>query len=209
MSGANSSAEPVLAVDLDGTLISGDLALLSALAYVRGNPLRILRVLFWLAAGGRLRAKLEIAKLILPDCASLPWRTDVCEFVRGEQRRGRKVVLASAAAFVHAAAAAQQFGGFAAVHGSEPGRNLYGSAKADLLDEMYGVHNWDYIGDSPRQDPPVMRRARVAHLARQSRRLRVSAKKIGKEFVDATNGTATIFKTLLRPRQRTTPRRKL
>ena len=174
--------EPVLAVDIDGTLIVGNVASLAAWTYACANPLRLAIMLYWFLGGGVLRNKIEISRRLKPDYGRLVWRSEVLDFVRQEQNRGRRVVLASGMPETYAQDIARQLGGFYAAHGSNANCDLQGSNKADLLDLLYGVYRWDYIGDSGRRDPPVMRRARISHLAGSSPRLRAAAREVGHDF---------------------------
>jgi hypothetical protein len=67
---ARSDGDPVLApplfVDLDGTLIKGDLLMESGLALLRHAPLALLHVPWWLMRG-RARLKAEIARRVRID----------------------------------------------------------------------------------------------------------------------------------------------
>ncbi len=85
-----------LYVDLDGTLTPSDTLHESAMLFVRGNPLNLLRMLAWLPSG-KAGFKQRLANAVRPDAASLPYNEPFVDYLRGEHARGRPLVLASAA----------------------------------------------------------------------------------------------------------------
>ena len=178
----DSGPEPTIAVDVDGTLICGDMALMGSIEFVRRNPLNLFRLIGWAASGGRLNLKQQVAQRVALDPKRLIWRQDVIDFLRRQKRDGRRLVLATAAMPPHAAAVAEELGLFSEVLCSSEKVNLHSGRKADALDEKYGAGNWEYVGDSPHQDPPVFARARRSHMVRPNARMKESARQVGEVF---------------------------
>ena len=90
---ADDKVQP-LVVDLDGTLLRSNLLLERALAFVRAQPLNLLKTLFWAAHGnGALRQHLEAATKI--DVSVLPYEPAVLESIAAAREAGRPVLLAA------------------------------------------------------------------------------------------------------------------
>lgn len=142
----------VLCVDLDGTLVATDLLWESFVSTIRRQPTALLRLPFWLLRG-RAYMKQRLAEASAIDFTTLPYRNDVLAFVGAEHRRGRPVVLATAADHQLALGVAAHLGIFSEVLASDGTTNLKGSAKASLLSGRFGKGNFDYLGDSSADVP--------------------------------------------------------
>jgi 4-hydroxybenzoate polyprenyltransferase len=160
---------PPLVVDLDGTLLRSDLLYESLFLLARQRPLDLLRLPFWLLRG-RAHFKREIARRVMPDAASLPYRQDLLDDLRAQRAAGRRLVLATAADAAPAQAVADALGLFEAVHASDGRCNLSGERKRERLVAAYGVGGYDYAGNA-RADLPVWAAARRAVIAGASSRL--------------------------------------
>lgn len=150
--------KPVLAVDLDGTLIRSDMlleAFWAGFARDARTPLRAALAL----AGGRAALKQRLAELAPPDPATLPYNETVLDEIRAARAQGRQVALVTAADQTQAQAIADHLGLFDIVQGSDGSRNLKGPAKADWLAERFG--RFAYMGDHA-ADLAVWRRAEEA-----------------------------------------------
>ena len=154
-----------LVVDVDGTLVATDLLHEAALQFVAQFPGRTWRIPLWLAEG-KAMLKTRLADHVEPGLDTVPLRPEVLRLIREAQAVGRPVYLASASDQRYIAALAERIGGIAGVFGTEQGRNLAGSVKAEQLVAAFGENGYDYIGDMP-VDFPVWRSARgplvVAH----------------------------------------------
>ncbi len=159
---------PLLAIDLDGSLIRGDLSGESLLLYLRGNPLRLLRVLAWLPRG-RAYAKRQLARRVTVDHTSLQLQQPVLEFVRAEHQRGRGTVLASGSDELLVRPLAEHLGCFDDVLGSDGSINMTGPRKASALVARSGDRGFEYLGNS-KVDVPVWQAARAVHLVSSSLR---------------------------------------
>ncbi|HSA56196.1 MAG TPA: haloacid dehalogenase-like hydrolase [Gemmatimonadaceae bacterium] len=154
--------EPPLCVDLDGTLVATDTLRVSLGLLARRRPWLLLPAAACVV-GGRAAFKAYVATCILPDAATLPWRTTVVDFLRAERARGRRLILATAADHRIAACAAQHLGIFDAVIATEGGDNRKGAAKLAAIRNLLGDKEFDYIGDSL-DDLPLFHAARKVFL---------------------------------------------
>jgi hypothetical protein len=142
--------EPPLFVDLDGTLIRGDLLLESFLVLIKRQPLMLFILPLWLFRG-RAYLKQEIARRadVHPD--GLIYNDRLLERLRQERALGRRLVLATASNRKYADAIAAHVGIFDTVLASDEIRNLKGKAKADAILEHTGGDPFDYIGNGARR----------------------------------------------------------
>ena len=168
-----------LAVDLDGTLVSTDTLLESALMLIRQKPWSILLFWVWLSRGKTV-LKAGVAKHVTPHAESLPYRLDLVEYLRGERSKGRTIVLATAAHRTIADRVAAWLGIFDVVLASTDAVNLKGTLKRDALVRLYGLRGFDYIGDS-KSDKPVWAACRIGHVAGRMRQLPRSVLAAGTE----------------------------
>lgn len=149
-----------LVVDLDGTLLRGDLLPELWLANARARPLDALRPLASLVAG-KAALKAQLAGAVDFDVTRLPYEAEVLALIREARAQGRKVVLVTASHQSMAERIAEHLGVFDEVHGTRDGMNLNAERKRDFLVQRFGDHGYDYIGNSS-HDLPVWRHARHA-----------------------------------------------
>jgi 4-hydroxybenzoate polyprenyltransferase len=145
---ADSESSLPLAVDLDGTLVSTDVAVESCFLFLKKNPLQLFRLPFWMASPVRLKHRL--AREAMPDVRTLPYRRELIEYLQEEKQRGRKLVLATAADEAVARQVAGELGIFDAVFASDGITNLKGERKRDRLVEEFGLKGFAYAGNSTR-----------------------------------------------------------
>jgi 4-hydroxybenzoate polyprenyltransferase/phosphoserine phosphatase len=145
-------------VDLDGTLIKTDILYESIIKLVTTNPLYVFALLFWLLRG-KAELKEEVAKRIKLDASLLPYRAALMEYLRKEQRGGRKLVLATASNERTARTVNEHLQIFDEVLASDATRNLGAHRKRDRLVSLYGERGFDYAGNG-HADIPVWRAAR-------------------------------------------------
>jgi len=153
---------PVLCVDLDGTLIRGNVLWECVLALLKSRPFAILLIPFWLLSG-RAAFKQQLAAKVNLDPAYLPYRQEVVDLVRQERLAGRHIALATAADRTIADAVSSYLGLFDEVHASDGKVNLKGDTKAGFLAERFTAQGFDYVGDSA-ADVAVWRSARGAYV---------------------------------------------
>jgi 4-hydroxybenzoate polyprenyltransferase len=197
---AGQSSERALCVDLDGTLIASDLLWECLVSAVRHRPWSLLGLPLWLLRG-RAHLKRQIATASQLDVESLPYRPAVLAFLRDEYRRGRNIVLATAADETLAAAVSQYLGIFKAVLASDGVTNLKGATKARALVHRFGAANFDYVGDSP-ADIPVWTAAAMSFAVGRARINGVpELQTIGPRDQQQVSGVARLLVKALRPHQ--------
>jgi 4-hydroxybenzoate polyprenyltransferase len=158
-----------LVVDLDGTLLRTDCLIESVFVLARTAPLCLLKLPGWLLKG-RAFLKQRLAETTMPDIRLLPQRADVVEFLHGEKRLGRCLILATAEDARLAREVERALGLFDGVIASDGKINLSAQRKRDRLVAKWGLKGFDYIGNSLR-DAPVWYAARRALLATPSHHL--------------------------------------
>jgi len=159
---------PVLCVDLDGTLIRGNLLWECVLALLKTSPLTLLRLPFWLLSG-KASLKRQFAARVQLDPARLPYRPEVLDLLRQKRAKGCRLALVTAADRELADEVAQHLGLFDEVHASDGRLNLKGRNKATFLAQRFRQSGFEYMGDSA-ADIPVWREARAAYVVGSSRR---------------------------------------
>jgi 4-hydroxybenzoate polyprenyltransferase/phosphoserine phosphatase len=153
---------PVLCADLDGTLIKSDLLWECILVLLKTAPWSLLLMPFWLSKGVA-NLKRELAERAVLKPASLPFRSEVVEFLQTERGSGRVIVLATAADRRLADGVAHYLGLFDEVCASDGKTNLRGKAKAKRLTELFHEQGFEYIGDSI-SDLEVWHAAKAAYV---------------------------------------------
>ena len=193
-------AAPPLVVDVDGSLVSGDLLIEGAARLLAVSPLSLFALPFRLARG-RAALKRWIAEAVPAPPETLALNPAVLDEIASAKAAGRAVWLASASdelAVAPLAAAVGAAGCFA----SDGRTNLAGRAKAAALVERFGEGGFDYIGNE-RRDLAVWKRARravgvnlSAGLAREVRALDGEAR-----FLPGLGGRPLDYLRALRPHQ--------
>jgi apolipoprotein N-acyltransferase len=174
-----------LVVDLDGTLIRTDLMWESLARLLKRNPLALFQILFWWTRG-RAWLKQKLAARVQINPAALPYNKKFLAWLREEKKSGRKIILATASDLKMAQPVADHVGLFDEVLASDGKINLRSENKLRALTEKFGVHGFDYAGNSA-ADFAVWRGARQAVVVNASRRvLREAANctKLGPTFCD-------------------------
>ena len=161
---------PHLYVDLDGTLIATDLLHESLLLLLRGSPISILRMPFWLL-NGKAVLKREIALRVTLDAAALPYRPGVLELIRQARQEGRRVVLATASDQLLAASVATHLAVFDHVIASNGTSNMSGQTKLEAIQADAAGRPFSYAGDGE-VDLTVWRGAQAAIVVSNSQHLR-------------------------------------
>lgn len=165
-------ARAVLFVDLDGTLIKGDLLHEALLATLKSSPRLLLASLLSLRHG-RSSFKRSLAQGSFPDVRHLPFREEVLDLIAEARARGDRIVLATAADESWARAVASELGLFDDVLASNGPQNLKGQEKLLAIRtycERHGHENFDYVGDC-HADLPIWAEARQAFAVFPSARL--------------------------------------
>lgn len=148
-----SNKNMMLAVDLDGTLLNSDMLLetfWNAASQDWGSAIGAVRAL----SKGKAALKAELTEASDVDVTTLPYNTDVLDYIASWKADGGKVALVTATNQKIADDIAAHLGIFDAVHGSTDDTNLKGETKAAFLTETYGAQGFAYMGDTD-ADLPV------------------------------------------------------
>lgn len=137
---------PPLCVDLDGTLILGDLMAEQALAALT-RPAVLWRLPAALA-GGKARLKEVLAREFPVDAATLPYNQPLLERLQAEKAAGRRLILATAAHRLAAEAVAEHLGLFDTVLATDDDRNLSGRRKLEAIRHAVGDAPFAYAGNA-------------------------------------------------------------
>lgn len=173
MSETGATSAVPLVVDLDGTLLHGDLLHESALRFLAGRPLQALHLVRWLG-GGKANLKRCIAERVELDYETMPLHAELLAWIASERRSGRRIVLCSASDRKFVEGVARHVGQFDEVIASDGITNVSAHHKAAALEERFGAKGFDYVGNSS-ADVPVWRSARRAIVVGGSERLRRAA----------------------------------
>jgi 4-hydroxybenzoate polyprenyltransferase len=138
---------PPLCVDLDGSLIYGDLLHETSLALAKKRPWCIPSFAGWLFRG-KAHLKQRIAEHIDIDPALLPYNQDLLSWLREQRNTGRKLILCTASDQKYANAVAEHLGIFDEVMASDGNVNLSNANKQAALVSRFGDKGFDYVGNS-------------------------------------------------------------
>jgi len=163
-----------LAVDLDGTLIRGDLFARAMTRFCLSRPWRVLVLLAWLTRG-RAYAKARLTALYPVDAAALPYDERVLAWLKDERAAGRTIALATAFDRAGAEAVAVHLGVFDHVFASDGRTNLKSARKAAKLREAF-PQGFVYAGNE-RADWKVWAAAKRAVIVNASPALDARAKR--------------------------------
>ena len=172
-----------LVVDLDGTLIAGDMFYKSFFAALLRNPFIVLPCIGWVWRG-RAAFKRELALRCRIDFDRLRLHQDVLALLLREKAAGRSVVLATAADALLAEPIAARLRVFDRVIASDGSCNLKGLAKARALTQLF-PGGFIYAGDS-RDDLPVWRRARAIVVVNARKSVAAAARSLGLTTLELT-----------------------
>lgn len=161
---------PVLAVDLDGTLVRTDLLLESLLALVKQRPACIFKLPGWMLKG-KAYVKQEIARRVSLDASTLPYREGFLDYLKTQRVEGRTIILATGSDRQIAQQVANHLKLFDLVLASDGTTNLSAEVKRNRLVREFGERGFDYAGNS-RCDLPIWASARDAIVVNCRPRLR-------------------------------------
>ncbi|MDR2724165.1 MAG: hypothetical protein LBB25_03105 [Holosporaceae bacterium] len=137
-----------LCVDLDGTLLEEDVTLVAAKIYMKRSFFNLLKMIFWIARGGRAHLKHKLAQHVDLDTKRLNYNKELMEFILQRKTKGHKIFLATACNHVYARKVADYLGVFDGVFASNDRINLRARAKARTLTTVFGKRGFSYAGNS-------------------------------------------------------------
>jgi phosphoserine phosphatase len=170
-----------LVLDLDGTLIAGDLLYKSFVSILRRNPFVVFQCATWLLRG-RAALKRQLALRSRIDWDRLQLHQDVLALAIREKAAGRTIVLATAADAVLAGQLASRLGFIDQVFASDGQRNLKGCEKAELLRRLFPA-GFIYAGDSE-ADLEVWRNAHGIILVNARQPVANAARALGRPMLE-------------------------
>jgi phosphoserine phosphatase len=177
-----------LVLDLDGTLIAGDLLYKSFLSILRRNPLVVFQCAAWLLRG-RAALKRQLALRNRINWDRLKLHQDVLALAIRERTAGRRIVLATAADAVLAGQLASRLGFIDQVFASDGQRNLKGFEKAAMLRKLFPA-GFIYAGDSA-ADLKVWRHASGIVLVNARQSVTGAARALGRPMLELSGRVAS------------------
>ncbi len=171
-----------LYVDLDGTLVMGDVSVEAAFSYLKKRPWALLHMLFW-ASQGRAFFKQKIAESVEVRPATLPYEERALSYLRAEAGK-RTMILITASDERHAESIGKYLGIFSETIGSNGRMNLKGKVKLARIQEHAGGRSFSYIGNS-HADLPIWRAAKEMIIVNASPSLLRRVRSIGNPVVIA------------------------
>jgi 4-hydroxybenzoate polyprenyltransferase/phosphoserine phosphatase len=191
----------MLAVDLDGTLLNSDMLLetfWNTASKDWGSAIGAVRSL----RKGKAALKAELTGASDVDVSTLPYNTDVLDYIASWKADGGQVALVTATNQSLADQIAAHLGVFDAVHGSSDSTNLKGHNKAAFLVETYGDIGFAYMGDTD-ADLPVWQAATKIVTVNAPKALRAKAESFGKDITHLGHDAPDIkpYIKALRPHQ--------
>lgn len=145
-----------LYVDLDGTLIKGDLLWESYFRLLKMDFFAAIKGL-WELRKGISNFKAFVAKQVTVASHTLPFRQEVIRYIQQRKEHGARVILATASPESWAHSVAIHLNLFDGVLASNEAVNLKGARKLEAI-EADSNGDFDYIGDS-RADLPIWGKA--------------------------------------------------
>ena len=188
-----------LVVDVDGSLVSGDLLVESALRVFASTPFGFLRLTLPLLAR-RAALKRAVSRAAPVPPSSLVINQTVVSEIDAAVRSGRPVWLASGSDELVVQPLAEQLR-VSGIMASDGKVNLVGRVKADALVERFGKNGFDYIGNS-RRDVVVWKESRQAIAVGASGRLQRALRTVNNDvrFLPGVGGPLDYLRAL-RPHQ--------
>lgn len=149
-----------LVLDLDGTVLHTDTFHEMMASLLLQSPWTLLQLPFWFLKG-RAYAKAQLTKSVDLNLETLPYNHHLLSFAREEREKGRPLILATGSDQKLAQKISNYLGIFQEVIGSDGKINMTGYQKGQALVDRFGIHGFDYAGDSP-VDAAVWRVSRKA-----------------------------------------------
>ncbi len=175
--GCDQSDRAPLVLDVDDALLHTDLLHETAAAYIKGNPLRVVSLFFWLLQGKAV-LKRKLSERVALDVSHLPVSDALARFASDAHAQGRMVGLATAADELLARRIGRRFDFIDFVIASDGIVNLKGACKAAVLSKRF-PGGFAYAGDS-HSDLKVWQEASSVILAGASASVTRKARSIGK-----------------------------
>src|SRR3989338_6257374 len=146
-----------LCVDLDGTHTFADLTYESLFKLIKTKPWYLFKLPVWFLHGhGYLKER--VLEHVTMDVAALPYNDAVIKYIQQRKATGDKIVLVTASSQKVAEQVAQHLGLFDQVIGSDEHHHIKGQKKAEVLCQLFGERQFDYLANDV-ADVPVWEKA--------------------------------------------------
>ena len=190
-----------LIVDVDGSLVKGDLLTEGLLRLLAKSPAKLLTLPFRLASGRAPMKRWLAQQSGTLRAATLVLNPTVVNEIEDARKAGREVWLASGSDELVVAPLAREVGA-TGCFASDGHTNLVGRAKAALLVGRFGEHGFDYVGNE-RRDLAVWDQARRSIGVNLSIRLAEQVKTVDRHacLLSGIGGGGVDCLRALRPRQ--------
>ncbi len=165
-----------ICVDLDDTLVNTDTLVESLAILIKKRPDALRKIPLWLLKG-KSNFKHQISKRVKIDATILPYNQKVLTYLKDMREKGHDIYLVTGANQIVAVAVAQHLNIFKGVYSSSKKVNLVGSAKALLLNTIFGEKSYIYLGNSS-DDLAAWRTAKESIVVNSSARVLKTAQKI-------------------------------
>ncbi len=189
------AASPIV-VDLDGTLTPTDTLIESVLSVIKRAPFYVVCLPLWLLKG-RAGFKEAVAARVTFSAEHLPYREPLLTYLRAERKKGRRIILATAAHRSIAEKVSAHLGIFDEVLATEAGHNLKSTAKLETIQQRFGP-TFVYAGDA-RADIPIWEASRAAILVGVSPSIAAATRRVAsveQEFPGETGGLTAWLRAL-------------
>jgi 4-hydroxybenzoate polyprenyltransferase/phosphoserine phosphatase len=193
-------------VDLDGTLIAGDLGQEAFFGAVVANPWLLVTAPYH-ALQGLARFKSRLAEIIIPPADKLPYHADVIAELQRLKTAGHPLILATASHRVWAEPVAAHLQLFDDVLATDAAVNLKGANKLAAIERYCQEHGWtefEYWGDAAVDlriwNAPTSARIVAVNPSRRTLAAIQTTKKESQLFANRPSRIQAIFKAM-RPQQ--------
>lgn len=137
-----------LVLDLDGTLLHTDTFHEMMVTLLINQPWILFKLPFWFLKG-RAYTKAKLTACSDLNLDSLPYNKALLAFAEQARQEGRPLILATGTDQKLAQKISDHLGIFQKVLGSDGKINMTGKQKGFALVDHFGIHGFDYAGDSP------------------------------------------------------------
>ncbi len=179
----NSEIELPLIVDLDGTLLLTDTLHESAALFLKRRPFFSIFLMAWWLLQGKSVLKDKLAKNTNIRPELLPYNIPFLDWLNLEHKKGRKLILCTAANHQIASRVSSYIGIFDDVISSSATQNLIGSKKIIAIKKRYSELGFVYAGNSS-DDLTVWKHASESILVNASEQVKKSLNSIVANFIE-------------------------
>jgi len=200
MASTETNTQPLLVVDLDGTLVLTDTLWESIVLLVKYHPKYLVLLPFWLFRG-KVFFKRKIADIITPKPECLPYNEQLITYIKEQRRRNRTIILLSASDNRIVQKVSDYLGIFDEAIGTEETQNLRGRNKVTLLRQKYPDRQFEYAGNG-NEDIPVWKDSWKALIVSNNKRLLKTVNRIAENSVHlGIEKKKNVYIKALRPHQ--------